>query len=434
MASNTHPGQRRQACERCRKQKLKCLRQSSDRADAACARCIRLQVTCQGGTQGRIGRPSRAEKSAAPLTARLDASTTSGLGCSVTTTAHPLIPQSGERTANSLAVDILQTSEDMCTDWIGDSLSWDLASPLADIGRGISAQALLITSHETASSQSLSTEMGQSSYSYDREESQREFLKALSKIHVDFHSCRERIQICRLDGLPVFSSIICRDDSQPDQSVAVAEAALVSAREFLGVLTRLHDQFASRNIRRDADSFQSSLTLPAEVSLDPALIRVAASGEGFEQFITPDMDEPSLGISLALVVIGCYVQLVEVLEIVFISVRRRLQTLHDEPFEPIQGLSFGALQLDDGLLQAKVFFEIVSHTLSKTERLLGVNFENPRHGEMSINMDGLLSHPRHFALLQATLESSQNGLVSRPILLWEAIKSARQMVLDSVTC
>lgn len=64
---NRHPNQVRSACERCRRQKLRCSRQSgspsstssSSSIDEPCARCARLGVSCQQGLQRKVGRPTR---------------------------------------------------------------------------------------------------------------------------------------------------------------------------------------------------------------------------------------------------------------------------------------------------------------------------------------------------------------------------------------
>jgi hypothetical protein len=64
---NRHPNQVRSACERCRRQKLRCSRQSASPSstsssyslDEPCARCARLGVSCQQGLQRKVGRPTR---------------------------------------------------------------------------------------------------------------------------------------------------------------------------------------------------------------------------------------------------------------------------------------------------------------------------------------------------------------------------------------
>ncbi|GJC83793.1 fusaric acid cluster transcription factor FUB10 [Colletotrichum liriopes] len=55
MTSTAHPNQRRSACERCRRQKLRCSRQDTD--ENRCSRCAKLGVECVAGQQRRIGRP-----------------------------------------------------------------------------------------------------------------------------------------------------------------------------------------------------------------------------------------------------------------------------------------------------------------------------------------------------------------------------------------
>ena len=57
MHAAPHPNQVRSACERCRRQKLRCSRPSAE--DACCARCARLGMPCAAGSQRRVGRPPR---------------------------------------------------------------------------------------------------------------------------------------------------------------------------------------------------------------------------------------------------------------------------------------------------------------------------------------------------------------------------------------
>lgn len=71
LMHNRHPNQVRSACERCRRQKLRCSRQTapfstsslnstaSGSAEDPCARCSRLGVSCHPGLQRKVGRPTR---------------------------------------------------------------------------------------------------------------------------------------------------------------------------------------------------------------------------------------------------------------------------------------------------------------------------------------------------------------------------------------
>ncbi|KAL5606489.1 hypothetical protein BROUX41_002895 [Berkeleyomyces rouxiae] len=63
-----HPNQRRSACERCRRQKLRCSRQNAAN-QARCQRCARLGFECIEGRQRKIGRPSRSDIAAAAAAA-----------------------------------------------------------------------------------------------------------------------------------------------------------------------------------------------------------------------------------------------------------------------------------------------------------------------------------------------------------------------------
>ncbi|KAL1897817.1 hypothetical protein Cpir12675_002161 [Ceratocystis pirilliformis] len=63
-----HPNQRRSACERCRRQKLKCSRQNAAN-QPRCQRCARLGFECVEGRQRKIGRPSRSDVAAAAAAA-----------------------------------------------------------------------------------------------------------------------------------------------------------------------------------------------------------------------------------------------------------------------------------------------------------------------------------------------------------------------------
>ncbi|PHH52800.1 Fusaric acid cluster transcription factor FUB10 [Ceratocystis fimbriata CBS 114723] len=63
-----HPNQRRSACERCRRQKLKCSRQNAAN-QSRCQRCARLGFECVGGRQRKVGRPSRSDVAAAAAAA-----------------------------------------------------------------------------------------------------------------------------------------------------------------------------------------------------------------------------------------------------------------------------------------------------------------------------------------------------------------------------
>lgn len=58
---NIHPSQRRFACEVCKKHKAKC--QRLQQTDPKCSRCTMLGVECHAGSQKKVGRPKRSERS-----------------------------------------------------------------------------------------------------------------------------------------------------------------------------------------------------------------------------------------------------------------------------------------------------------------------------------------------------------------------------------
>ncbi|KAL2889942.1 Fusaric acid cluster transcription factor FUB10 [Ceratocystis lukuohia] len=85
-----HPNQRRSACERCRRQKLKCSKQDAAN-QPRCQRCARLGFECVEGRQRKIGRPSRSDVAAAAAASSSSASSSANVAATASSATSVIL-------------------------------------------------------------------------------------------------------------------------------------------------------------------------------------------------------------------------------------------------------------------------------------------------------------------------------------------------------
>ncbi|KAI0131222.1 hypothetical protein F4814DRAFT_445363 [Daldinia grandis] len=102
----------------------------------------------------------------------------------------------------------------------------------------------------------------------------------------------------------------------------------------------------------------------------------------------------------------------------------------------LPGLDFGSFPLQSGNLQATMFIQVVINLFDKMEKLLGIPQEF-RIGKYGTNHDGLLCEPEFFRFLKAAL--SKEELICKPDhgkggvnALRKYIEQARQLLRDSI--
>ena len=446
-----HPGQRRLACEGCRQQKMKCVRPGDNAA--ACVRCTRLSLPCRSGAQGRIGRPSRprppvvaGSTSGSPLDigdsldiespvatgSPLPSESISGDGERIGTLAKDPLPatalalgRSGSQSPGPFLALDNSVQLDLSLDTTWDPFAVFAQSPSASV------DALLPRSSPI---QSAPPPLPRPSAG-PCTNSCHDLLAALSEINLALHAERAKIRHDQLDNTSIFCLDPLGSACEPADAimacgVGIVERALVAAQHFLQTLGRLHRRVMPR------PGVIAWTVEPRALTLGPSRddsIEMLGAHDYFPPrgagSTIPNSNQPSkLDAPTALLIISCYVQIINLFEITIRWIELKLQhAINGEPLDAIEGITFGALKLSDGYLQAIIFVDIVWHLLVKTERLLGVVTTDDEQSFYSTQL-GLLSGSRHIEMLYCQLESPHRDWAPRPAQLRERLLAAKDIL------
>ncbi|KAI0133356.1 hypothetical protein F4776DRAFT_664115 [Hypoxylon sp. NC0597] len=415
---------RRTACDRCRHSKLRCLR---DENQQKCTRCLRLDLRCEVAPAKPPGRPRKvvstppaaAESSshAEPSTSRLSPEF---LGTEGQSPPGAQTPES----QNSVPPD--QSLENMLP-----RLD-DQGRPIGGFGHSP------LPSHSNMNSYSLTSMIPYSEFgtpewyeatSFDADPSARdplevhslftakldrhECLKELSQLNVDLHkhwrALQELIDSDRIN----FATFLEHPPPPAGDGVSLAEKFLIMSQRFQQAITNLN--WVVNNEPRSL-STTTPVVVDDDMILDPLLniegpLPVPLGPDAESSDSTPEGADTGQGEPLetpfACLLVSCYVQLVKLWELMFVHVHRRVSGVDRSHFtlsDPSKGVQMGAFYIFSGRLQSMFFCQAVLYFQDNIDRGLGILPEQREQG-----VSGLLSHPRHFNLLQREL----GGQVSR---------------------
>ncbi|UQC75627.1 uncharacterized protein CLUP02_02283 [Colletotrichum lupini] len=422
MAFATHPNQKRSACERCRRQKLRCSRQD-DENGTRCTRCVERGMDCVAGHQRRIGRPSRRMTLDHAMPKRLPevsvpSTNTDGDQRPAYSVTHDSLPGNSplDPSTSTTALGHGTTTETTISlDYHLDDFPWNMSlDPQLD---------------SSISVQMAEEEMGRitSTPQIADPATQNEAFVKISKINVDLHSYLSSIEINRphLD----FCSFTHPSSILSVSGRTMPELVLVAFQDFVGILTGLNEM---ASIHRSASpTTNTSAARPALAegelysesgSLNPLLlVRGRASSPLALQAAVPStnvLDQP-----LVLIITSCYVQIIAIFEEIFVQIHKRLEAIAWDPIQPIEGIKFGAFPIEDAHLQGVIFSQIVESLLEKANRFLGVH--QPMESPSGTVMSSRLLSPIQSDLLHGQLESKDQASVPRSVGLKIAIQRLR---------
>ncbi|KAF4806094.1 Fusaric acid cluster transcription factor FUB10 [Colletotrichum siamense] len=379
MTIARHPNQKRSACERCRRQKLRCSRQDTEE-EARCSRCARLGFPCVAGQQRRIGRPSRAKNQGNNVSNDRDrgcdrkaaqeadegdgdgdGDEAAGLRGDNLLLAENATAETTPSVAARFGEEVAEVGVDVQIDPLLCDFEWDETDFAVDVG-----------DHFTGSQATATRLLSQLDATIQHEA----FVK-LSKVNVDLHlhlskidNHRQHMDLC---------SFIYPDSVLSVDSVTLAELALVIFQDFVTVLSTLAKSLKQAAVDLAILPSQDAVpSLPWDNSggLPTALGWIVPS----ESFPSPDILSPStatsaseaVGPPLALVITSCFVQIITLFESITLHIHKRLESLAVDPLTPIEGLKFGAFWIGDGHLQGIIFTQIITSLLERADRLLGL--------------------------------------------------------------
>ncbi|RGP59466.1 hypothetical protein FLONG3_11184 [Fusarium longipes] len=385
---STHPNQIRSACERCRRQKLRCSRPVGP--IATCARCSRLNLTCQAGLQRRVGRPPKKDD--------------------MVETAE-IVPHSG-RNSPQPTDDGMQFIQGLL-----DDSTWNL-----DPFCGYTPESLPFPMETWPSVQTLDAPDVEQPVIRPSEQ----LFEKLSKLNADIHRGREfTSQFTSHFDLHDF---ICNvnDTMNGYQNV---QMALRTSQDFLVVLKSLHRQLGVRNVScygRQPYTNKTIMALTAHMSTytsspSPSLSSsggTTPTSESATPQLPPVFDSPTM-----FLIISCYVQLIKHLEFIVKSV---LSSISDPQRDLIDSapMAFAEVPLIEPSTQFVLFFELLRHVVSQINLLIGL----PSSWSNKSAWTGLMTCQRYKDMLNSELGAVEDGWTTRPDKLIELNRRTKGML------
>ncbi|KAI1148946.1 hypothetical protein F4825DRAFT_432141 [Nemania diffusa] len=376
---------RRFACDRCRGQKLRCLRERQDLN--RCDRCLKADTECLTTPSSTIRSHSTDFSTTTPQKRK-------HLGPShVPPTAYAdLGPASGplrDRLAHSDPADSLEWPQI----WDGSLNNIEFGAGLEDTAMySLECQPLnacaTASAHVFAPSQPISTyvvtpedtqdtpsrqSIGKNSsssgdavgFSLDGILSSREsqtsspgvessdsYIHRLSNTNLSLIS-----QLSRIDQGPpkvTLDMLISKLDESDPLSTSPVENMLSTTREFIEVLEAL-----SRKTSPSTTPSSSSLASTSDISEPPT--RLDGNGR--------------VDITTLLIILSCYVQVLRLYSVLFSHIHQFLLEIaesDDRILCPLPNMGFGTFALESGNLQATLFIQIATSLFEKLECLLGL--------------------------------------------------------------
>lgn len=383
---STHPNQIRSACERCRRQKLRCSRPVGP--IATCARCARLNLPCQAGLQRRVGRPPKKD----------------GVG-TVEIVLH------GGQDLQQPADDDMQFIQRLL-----DDSTWNL-----DPFCGYAPEGLPFPMDTWPAVQTLDAPDVEQPIIRPGEQ----LFEKLSKLNVDIHRGREfAAQFTSNVGLHDF---ICKVHSTMNGYENI-QMLLRTAQEFLVVLKSLHRQIGTRAVScygRQPYTNKSIMALTRDtptssVSSSPSLSSgdtTPTSGSATPE-LPPVFDSPTM-----FLIISCYVQLTIHLEFVLKSIFNSILDPQRDLIDTAP-MAFAEVPLIEPSTQFVLFSELLRHVMSQTNLLIGI----PGPWSSKSAWTGLMTCQRYKDMLNSELGAVEDGWTTRPSKLMDLNTTTKGML------
>ncbi|KAF0638175.1 hypothetical protein FPSE5266_10997 [Fusarium pseudograminearum] len=386
-APSTHPNQIRSACERCRRQKLRCSRPVGP--SAICARCSRLNLHCQAGLQRRVGRPPKKDD---------------------VVEAVEIVLHSG-RNSPQPADDGMQFIQDLL-----DDSTWNL-DPFCTY----TPESLPFPMETWPSVQTLDAPDVEQPVIRPTEQ----LFEKLSRLNADIHRGREfAAQFVSNSDLHGF---ICKIHNTMNGYENV-QMALRTAQDFLVVLKTLHRQLGTRTVScygRQPYTNKTILALAADTSTSSASPSppLSSSSTTPTSGSTAPQPPPVFDSPTMFLIISCYVQLVKHLEFVLKLI---FNSISDPQTDLIDSapMAFAEVPLVEPSTQFVLFSELLRHVMSQINLLVG--FPSPWSSKSA--WTGLMTCQRYKDMLNSELGAVEGGWTTRPSKLMELNRITKGML------
>ncbi|KAF5024313.1 hypothetical protein F66182_3590 [Fusarium sp. NRRL 66182] len=381
---HTHPSQIRSACERCRRQKLRCSRPVSP--SASCARCTRLGLTCQPGLQRRVGRPPK--KGAAELV------------------LHTTSDQS------SRSAEDIQFIQGL----LDDPTTWNL-----DPFYAYTLESLPSPMAAWPAVQGLDPPEAEQKIIYP----DAKLFEALSKLNVDIRRGREFVS--HIASNFQLADFMCQGTNRIT-GYQNLQSVMKIAQEFLVVLKTLHRQLGTRSESCQGRRPQSNRMIMA-LTVDPVLsdstTPPSSSGTAPASGSTTPQPPPVFDSSTMFLVISCYVQLIKHLEFIFTFIYNSITDPQQDLLDPAP-MAIADVALIESSTQFILFSEMLCHILEQINLIIGL----PSRWSSKSAWTGLLNCQRHRDMVNVELGAVESGWTTRPARLMEVNRMTKLLLTE----
>ncbi|CAH0055218.1 unnamed protein product [Clonostachys solani] len=431
-----HPTQVRSACERCRKQKLRCTRPAA--LSAKCTRCQNLGLDCQLGPQRKVGRPSKRDSAGKTKSIIDEAEKGSpGLQHNVATPPSPSVaidPQILDQQANQTA----PTPIDMeSMDWMLPEVSDFLLESVEEVVvPSLSpGEAASIFQPQTAGAPPMDIQTAVIHLT------KKDHFASLSRINMELHGLWETMRTQpasgTLEGFLCDCNLVEGNALKPYQSLMkVLQDYLVTIKALHKILGTKQDFvkprppvwmpracliLSSHNPMGEASPSCSSSSSTGDSS-------TSGSPQQTQRF--PEADRVILDSPTALLLISCFSQIVQHLEIFYSISQSRLLDPTAPLVPPADNASFAGVPIVEFLPQGALFSEVLRNNLAQIILILGLPTEPWWSGKTV--WTGLLSEQRFRDLLNHELGSVENGWTTRPSSVIMVMDKTKKLLTDAM--
>jgi hypothetical protein len=297
----------------------------------------------------------------------------------------------------------------------------NMGSPLGPIGIRNNAEIVNFDFSVPLESFSSATSSGRSKQNHLAIDMQQ-CLKDLSELNVELYS--QHVTVKAICGAATPAHHIRRESTPTNISAfTVAERSLTAIQKFYGIISNIErllcqsSQYAEDcevvNLETDTCAYDNTLDLFAALPLP-----------------TPDEEQQpaELETALVLIVISCYVQLINIFFDLCNCIQNYLKCLKKneavELLDAIRSIQVGSFCVWDGRLQGLMFCTIITHYLDRVERVLGLLPEQ-RYQSIPVR-NALLRQPCHRELLDQEFARGGTTSCSSPRTLRDVIQNLHQ--------
>lgn len=263
-------------------------------------------------------------------------------------------------------------------------------------------------------------------------------LKELSELNVELHAQINKAKPKYGNGK--LGTYICIDASSGrDQSgYTFGELALLAIQKYYRIIETV--ELLRRQSAEDqensniADLHNSMGMFDTQLDLFP---EVASTGLPSPEpyydglYSWKSLEIPRIETALVLVIISCYVQLIDIFSHIFATIQVYLETLKNhETIPPIDAIRFfqmGSFCIWDGRLQGLLFCTVITHYLDRIERVLGLLPDNRRQSNPIEHP--LLDRPQYRELLERELEGEGTSGRIGSKRLRDTVDSLRRLLM-----